>query len=614
MRLTIKDHIRESRLFNDRAIAALIIIILLITTIIARLVYLQILSHEHFATLADDNRISITPAPPNRGLIFDRNGVLLAQNIPSFSLEFTAERIADIDDNIRQLSEIITITDSDIERFKKQLKQQRSFVSIPLRYQLDEEEVARFAVNRHRFPGVDIEARLVRNYPLNNLGVHTIGYVGRINENELKTLDVSNYSATRFIGKTGIEKYYEPILHGVAGYNHIETNALGRTLRTIKSIPPIPGQDLYLTIDIKLQRVAEQALKDFRGAIVAIDPANGDVLAFASMPNYDPNLFVIGIDNKSYDALQQSQDNPLFNRALQGKYPPGSTLKPFIGLAGLEHERVKTNTTSLCQGWFTLKGDDHRYRDWKKEGHGMTSLDKAITESCDVFFYDLALQLGIDRMHDFLAQFGFGKKTNIDLQGEPDALLPSRSWKRQRYQQPWYPGESVIAGIGQGYTLVTPIQLAQATATLANRGTIIKPRLVFASQTPGNNEVSLFPAKTVGEVLLNNNKDWERMNNAMKNVVHGTHGTARGIAPGLPFKIAGKTGTAQVFGIKQDEEYEQESVTERLRDHSLFIAYAPVNKPQIAIAVVVENGGSGSTTAAPMARKLIDEYLIHDRL
>jgi len=610
MRLTIKDHIREGRIFNERTIVSLVFIVLFLGLIIGRLVYLQIISHEHYSTLAHDNRITIRAVPPTRGLIYDRNGVLLAQNLPSFSLEFTPEQIPDVDGTIEALSKIIAINADDIAHFKKQLRRQRSFTSIPLRDRLNEEEVARFASNRHRFPGVDIEARLVRNYPLNSLGVHTIGYVARINENELTKVDPSNYSATRFIGKTGIERFYEDSLHGTVGYNHIETNALGRTLRTVKSIPPIPGENLYLSIDSHLQKTAEQALGKHRGAIVAIDPQNGDVLAFASMPGYDPNPFVTGIDLKSYQALQKSSQNPLFNRALRGQYPPGSTMKPFIGLAGLEYERAKTTATSQCKGWFLLKGDDHRYRDWKKEGHGQTSLNKAITESCDVYFYNLAMQLGIDHMHSFLSQFGFGSKTGIDLMGEPAALMPSREWKRQKYRQPWYPGETVITGIGQGYTLATPLQLASATATLANHGIHMQPRLVFAKQQPKNNDVQLLPPKKPSTITLKRPQDWEIIIHAMRNVVHSSHGTARSIGYGLPFKIAGKTGTAQVYGIKQDEEYDKETVTERLRDHSLFIAFAPADKPRIAMAIIVENGGSGSAVAAPLARKLINEYLL----
>lgn len=612
MRLTIKDHIRESRLFNERVIVALIGIVVFVMVIIGQMIYLQIISHEHYATLAHDNRITIQAVPPTRGLIYDRNGILLAQNLPSFSLEFTPERVPDIDATIKALSRIITISDEDIERFKKLLKTQRSFMSIPLRYQLNEDEVARFAVNRHRFPGVDIEARLIRNYPLGSLGVHTVGYVGRLNENELKKVDPANYSATRFIGKTGIERFYEDSLHGQVGYNHVETNALGRVLRTVKRIPPIPGQDLYLTIDSHLQQVAEQALGKRRGAVVAIDPQNGDVLAFASMPGYDPNQFVTGIDVESYQSLHDSASNPLFNRALRGQYPPGSTIKPFLGLAGLEQERARTMTPTVCRGWFALEGEERHYRDWKKGGHGLTTLDKAITQSCDVFFYELAVQLGIDRMHSFLSRFGFGKRTGIDLPGELPALLPSREWKRKKYHQPWYPGETVIAGIGQGYMLATPLQLASATATLASRGVHMQPRLVFATRSPNSDNIDLMPPDNSDNIVLKRSGDWDTIIQAMEHVVHSLHGTAHHIGRGLPFKMAGKTGTAQVFGIKQDEEYDKENVAARLRDHSLFIAFAPVDKPRIALAVIVENGGSGSAVAAPLARKIIDAYLIND--
>ena len=614
MRLTIKDHIRESRLFNERAIAALVGIIVFVTVIIGQMIYLQIISHEHYATLAHDNRITIRAVPPTRGLIYDRNGVLLAQNLPSYSLEFTPERIPDLDATIEAISKIITITDQDIDRFKKQLQTQRSFMSIPLRYQLNEDEVARFAVNRHRFPGVDIEARLIRNYPLGSLGVHTLGYVARLNENELKKVDPANYSATRFIGKTGVERFYETSLHGQVGYIHVETNALGRVLRTVKRIPPIPGEDLYLTIDSHLQQVAEQALGDNRGAVVAIDPQNGDVLAFVSMPGYDPNQFVTGIDVESYQSLQESESNPMFNRALRGQYPPGSTIKPFLGLAGLEDEPAKTMTPTMCRGWFTLEGDDRRYRDWKKEGHGLTTLDTAITQSCDVFFYQLAVQLGIDRMHSFLSRFGFGVKTGIDLVGELPALLPSREWKRRKFQQPWYPGETVIAGIGQGYMLATPLQLASATATLANRGIHMQPRLVFATKRPNSEDIDLLPPYNSDNVVLKQPGNWEKIVEAMEHVVHSVHGTAHyRIGRGLEYKMAGKTGTAQVFGIKQDEEYDKETVAARLRDHSLFIAFAPTDKPRIAVSVIVENGGHGTTVAAPIARKLIDEYLIKEQ-
>ncbi len=609
MSLTIKDHIRESQLFSERAAIALMIVVLLVLVILARLVYLQILSHEHFATLADENRINIVALPPTRGLIYDRNGVLLAQNLPAFSLELTPERIPDLDATIAELRRLLDIGDQDVQRFYKQLRRNRPFNSIPLKFHLSEEEVARFAVNRHRFPGVEIEARLIRDYPLGPLAVHAVGYVGRISEEELRTLDTSNYSATRFIGKTGVEKYYEDLLHGRVGYKKVETNALGRILREVSRTPPVPGQDLYLTLDVRLQALAEEALGDRRGAVVALDPRTGEILVLVSMPGYDPNSFVTGIAPADYQRLQGSPDKPLFNRALRGQYPPGSTIKPFIGLAGLVHRTLDPETASFCPGWYSLPGDDHRYRDWKKEGHGRTDLDKAIVQSCDVYFYDLARSLGIDRIHDFLARFGFGGRTGIDLMGEATGLLPSRQWKRAKKHEPWYLGETLITGIGQGYTLTTPLQLAVATAVLARRGEGLRPHLLYASRTPGTAALQLHAPEPLPPVELSVPAYWDRIIASMERVVHSIRGTAHGIARGLRYRMAGKTGTAQVFGIKQDEEYKQEEVSLRLRDHALFIAFAPVADPRIAVAVVVENGGSGGSTAAPIARRLIDAYL-----
>ena len=479
-RVALKDHFRETRLFQSRVILALAVCILLSLTIVVRLIYLQIIDHEHFNTLSNDNRVNILPIPPTRGLIYDRNGVLLAQNLPSFNIELIPEQIKNMDETISQLSEILPITHEDIQRFHKIRKQKPAFESIPLLSRLNEDELAKFAINRHQFPGVDIAARLVRNYPLGSLGVHALGYVGRINEEELRTVDVSNYSGSSHIGKVGIEQSYEETLHGQVGVRHVEVNALGRVLRVIKSITPTPGKNLHLTLDMELQKVAEKSLEGRRGALVAIEPSSGEILSFASTPAYDPNLFVMGIDTKSYAAFRDSADKPLFNRALRGQYPPGSTLKPFVGLAGLEYNKITADTHIFCGGWYSLRGDSHRYRDWKRSGHANTNLDKAIAESCDVYFYDLSLNMGIDLMHTFLKQFGFGQPTGIDVKGELGALLPSREWKRKTKSQPWFPGETLIAGIGQGYVLSTPLQLAHATAVLANRGRGIKPHLVKA--------------------------------------------------------------------------------------------------------------------------------------
>ncbi|MBI5450449.1 MAG: penicillin-binding protein 2 [Gammaproteobacteria bacterium] len=612
MSSTIKDHIRESRAFNERAAIILGLVVTATLILFIRLFYLQIISYEHFITLAENNRVAIIPTPPTRGLIYDRNGVLLAQNTPSFSLDIIPERVTDLKLTISELTKIISISAEDLTRFNKELKQKKPFMSISLRYNLNEDEVATFAIHRYRFPGVEVEAQLIRHYPFGGLASHTVGYVSRLDEEDLKVLDAPNYRATRFIGKAGIEKFYEGVLHGTTGYNHAETNAAGRSLQILKRDLPTPGQNLYLTVDSRLQQIAETAMGGFRGGVIAIDPRNGDVLVMASMPTFDPNLFAAGIDSKTYHDLQASPDIPLYNRALQGRYPPGSTLKPFIGLAGLENNSAKVEGATFCPGWYTLKGDSHRYRDWKKEGHGYMTLDSAITQSCDIYFYDLALDLGIDKMHDILSRFGFGARTDIDMVSETSGLIPSRDWKRRARHQPWFPGETLITGIGQGYTLVTPIQLATAVSTMAMKGQRMQPRLVYAFQDSASSSISLLEPVKKEPIKLSNPAYWDQIIAAMTNVVHGPHGTAQGISRNLPFKIAGKTGTAQVFGIKQNEKYNANQISERLRDHALFISFAPADDPRIAIAVVVENGEHGASTAAPVARKLIEAYLINN--
>jgi len=608
-RIAIKDQIREGQLFSSRAIIALIFILLILLAIIGRMVYLQILSHEHYTTLSQNNRVSIQPVAPTRGLILDRNGVVLAQNLPTYTLEVIAERVKDMDQTITELSQIIDISDDDIKRFRKQLTHKRRFQPVPLRLRLSEEEVARLAVNRHRFPGIEIAARLIRDYPQTNLAVHSVGYVSRISEKELDQIDPSNYAATSHIGKLGIEKAYEQQLHGTVGFQKVETNVLGRTLRVLERTPPIPGQDITLTLDAELQRTAKQALKGSTGAVVAIDPNNGEILVMASTGDYDPNLFVNGIDHKSYDELRTSRAKPLFNRALQGQYPPGSTIKPFIGLAGLEDGTITPTTSLFCRGWHTIKSDERKYRDWKKQGHGHTDLKKSITESCDVFYYDLAQTMGIDRIHEFLAPFGFGQKTGIDISGEANGILPSTEWKRRVRGKPWYLGETLIAGIGQGYTLTTPLQLAKATAVLANRGRSIQPHLLKQATLPDAEPLE-YQADSESIIISKiKESNWEETIKAMENVIYGRHGTARHLNRGQPYRIAGKTGTAQVFGIKQDEEYVEEDIGKHLRDHALFVSFAPSDKPEIAVAVIVENGGHGGSVAAPIAGAVIDQYL-----
>lgn len=608
-RIAIKDQIREGQLFTSRAIIALIFILLILLAIIGRMVYLQILSHEHYTTLSQNNRVSIQPVAPTRGLILDRNGVVLAQNLPTYTLEVIAERVKDMDQTITELSQIIEISDNDIKSFLKQLKHKRRFQPVPLRLRLSEEEVARLAVNRHRFPGIEIAARLMRDYPQTSLAVHSVGYVSRINEKEQAQIDPSNYAATNHIGKQGIEKAYEQQLHGTVGFQKVETNVLGRTLRVLERTPPIPGQNITLTLDAELQRTAKQALKGSTGAVVAIDPNNGEILVMASTGDYDPNLFVNGIDHKSYNELRTSRAKPLFNRALQGQYPPGSTVKPFIGLAGLEDGTITPHTSLFCRGWHTIKSDERKYRDWKKEGHGHTDLKKSITESCDVFYYDLAQTMGIDRIHEFLAPFGFGHKTGIDISGEANGILPSTEWKRRVRGKPWYLGETLIAGIGQGYILTTPLQLAKATAVLANRGRSVQPHLFKQANLPRSEPLEYQADDETTIITKIKKSNWEEIIKAMENVIYGRHGTARRLDLGQPYRIAGKTGTAQVFGIKQDEEYVEEDVGKYLRDHALFVSFAPSDNPQIAVAVIVENGGHGGSVAAPIAGAVIDQYL-----
>ncbi|RMD69126.1 MAG: penicillin-binding protein 2 [Gammaproteobacteria bacterium] len=607
----LKDAFQESSLIRSRLAFIVALCILCFAALLARLFFLQVVHYQHFATLSKDNRIKVLPIPPTRGLIFDRHGVLLAENVPTFQLEIVPEDAGDVADTLSRLKAVIPFTEEDEKRFYRLKGQRPRFMGIPLRDDLTEEEVAKFAVHRHQFPGVDVVARLRRHYPLGALGVHVLGYVGQIDIDELRQLDASNYSGTSHIGKVGVERFYEARLHGKVGIQQAEVNAQGRILRILHRTPSVPGQNLFLTLDARLQGIAEEALKGHTGAIVAIQPKTGEVLALASMPTYDPNAFAQGIDAKTYHALQHSPKRPLFNRALRGQYPPGSTIKPLVALAGLEYGLVTPSHTTFCPGWFTLTSQGHRFRCWRRYGHGKVDLKKAIVESCDVYFYDLASTLGIDRLHAFLSQFGLGRKTRIDLTGERSGLLPSRAWKRAYRHQPWFPGETVIAGIGQGFMLATPLQLAVATATLANHGLYLRPHLLYAYQEGDRFALSSPPIPQA--IPMAAAAHWETVIDAMVGVVHGKHGTARKIGLDAPYLIAGKTGTAQVFGLKQDERYNKDKIAKKLQDHALFIAFAPAEDPQIAVAVVVENGGSGSSAAAPLARQVMDAYLLgHD--
>ena len=608
-RVHLKDHLFETRLITNRAILLLVAGGLLLSILLVRLLYLQVVSHEHYTTLSEDNRVNLQPLPPNRGLIFDRNGILLAENLPSYRLEITPEQVDDMGATLGALEDIIEISDTDRSRFEKLLARKPRFEAVPLRFHLNDEEVARFSVNRHRFPGVDITAGLARHYPQGPHAVHALGYVGRIDEKALKILDSSNYRGTSHVGKNGIEKTYEELLHGKVGLQQVETTAQGRIIRVLNRTPPVSGSNLYLTIDSHLQKVAEAAFADYSGSAIAIDPNNGDILALVSLPTYDPNPFVNGIDYDAYAALRNNDKEPLFNRALRGQYPPGSTVKPFMGLAGLETGVTSEHSKTYCPGFYMLPGKDRKYRDWKRSGHGTVDLNSAITQSCDVYFYDLAQSMGIDRIHDYLQHFGFGKAAGIDIQGELPGLLPSKEWKRSRRNQPWFPGETIITGIGQGFFLVTPIQLAIATAALANGGQMLQPKIVHAEQEAESDELLPHHSQVVETITIGEQQHWDMVINAMTDVVHGARGTARGIGKDSPYMIAGKTGTAQVFGLKQEEKYDAEAIAEKLRDHALFIAFAPIDDPKIAVAVIVENGGGGGSVAAPIARTIMDAYL-----
>ena len=603
------DHSFQASVFKFRAIVAALICLLMLAGLLFRLAWLQIVDYKHFADLSENNRIRLMELPPTRGLIYDRNGVILAENKPTYHLEITPEQVEDMAATLEGLSKIVAISDTEMERFKEQLRVRRSFQQISLRTRLDEEEVARLAANRHRFPGMDINARLSRYYPQGQLTSHVLGYVGRINQKDLTVIDEGNYRGTTHIGKTGLEKYYEAELHGMVGRQKVEVNAQGRVLRVIEKVAPEAGNDLTLNLDIELQQIAEKGLGEFAGSVIAIEPHTGAVVVFVSKPGFDPNMFVHGISHKDYNALQHAVYKPLFNRALFGQYPPGSTFKPFVGLAGIEQRRFGVKESIYCRGHYLLPGDatERKYRDWKKEGHGVVDLEESIEQSCDVYYYELAYRMGIDSMHDFLAQFGFGEKTGIDLLGERRGLLPSTDWKKRVQGKVWYPGETLIAGIGQGYMLSTPVQLAVATAALASRGEKIVPRLLKGVRVPGEDALrEREPSRNM--IKLRREKHWDVIFDAMKEVVHGPWGTARATGWGMKFKMAGKTGTAQVFGIAQDEEYDAETVAKKLRDHGLFIGFGPAEDPVLAVAVVAENGEHGSKMA-PIVRDVIQRYM-----
>jgi len=608
----LKDHQREIYYFRLRLAISIGFTMALLAILLLRFAYLQIVRHDYYQTLAESNRISVVPIVPNRGMILDRNGVVLAHNYSGYTLEITPNKTANLEATLAELATLIEITPKDRKRFNKLLAERRNFETLMIRNKLTDEEVARFAAQQYRFPGVEIKARLFRDYPYGEQMSHLLGYIGRINQTDVEQLEendlAANYRGSDYIGKTGLEQSYESELHGTTGVEQVEVDSGGRAVRMLSRTPPSSGNTLVLSIDAKLQEIAVQSFGSYRGVLVALDPNNGEVLAFVSKPGYDPSLFIDGIDTQSWDELNNSPDTPLNNRALRGQYPPGSTIKPFMALAGLHYNTRSPGYTIGDPGYFNLPGSGHQYRDWKKDGHGSVDLFKSIVVSCDTYYYGLANELGIDNIFSFLSRFGFGKRTGLDLEGETSGLLPSQEWKMRRYQQKWYAGDTVSVGIGQGYNLVTPMQLAHATAVLANDGVGYRPHLVREVRSSRNNENRLLEYRPEIDLQIPS-AHLDLVKRAMI-AVNQPGGTAAGAAAGAPYRIAGKTGTAQVIAMKQGEKYDESKIDERHRDHAWFIAFAPAEKPMIALAVLAENGGHGGGTAAPIARKVMDYYLL----
>jgi penicillin-binding protein 2 len=610
-RVRIKDHFAEQRIFTLRGIVAGVLVAVLFSAVAARLFYLQVLKYDYYAELSQGNRVRTDPIPPSRGLILDRHGVVMADNMPAFQLELVRDLVGgapELDATLARLVAIGLLDADDVASTKRAILSHHVYESVPIKLQLDDEEMARFAVHRYEFTGVDIRTRLSRHYPFGTMAVHALGYVAAISEQDLTRIDSAAYAGTTLIGKLGVEGAYESELHGTPGYREVLVNAAGRPVErqgayapklAVKT--PVAGNDLILSIDMRVQRVAEQALEGKRGAAIAIDPSNGDVIALASTPGFDPNAFARGLTTKQYNALQNDIDKPLINRALRGAYPPGSTVKPFFALAALKYGAMTPMQTLFCPGHFSLPGNKNVFHDWKPKGHGTIDMRHAIQQSCDVYFYTVASKLGIDRMHDFMTLFGFGDVSGIDIPGEKPGLMPSTEWKRHAYkkaaEQVWFPGETISVGIGQGYMLVTPMQLAHAVSGIASRGT--------DSLAPRSPE----PEPALAEVTAD---QWNVIFDGMQ-MATGPGGTAAAATAGTPYKIAGKTGTSQVFSIGQNEKYNEKQLSERLLDHALFISFAPAENPKLAVAVFVENGKHGGSAAAPIARKMFDAYLLRDK-
>lgn len=619
----IKDHLGESQLFEQRAMIAAVLMVIAMGMVISRLVWLQVVKYEYFADLSQGNRIRIEPVPPNRGLILDRNGLPFATNAPSYQLELTKEQVSDIDATLNGIAEIGLIDKEIIPTIKRDLRGRRSFDAVPIKLQLTENELARFAARRHQFPGVEIRPRLTRYYPLAESSVHAIGYVGAISEDDKKRLNLDDYAGTTLTGKNGVEYAYESQLHGKAGFQQLLVNAQGRSVERIgneaahlERREPVAGNDLFLTIDQRVQQAAEEALRGQRASAVAIDPSNGDIIAFVSTPAFDPNLFARGLTRPEYLALTENPDRPMFDRVIRGVYPPGSTVKPLMALAALDYGVVTPENSVFCRGAYRMPGVSRPWRDWKPGGHGHVDMRKAIATSCDVYFYDLANQMGVDRIHDYLTQFGMGTLTGIDIPGEKIGLLPSTDWKKKAFRrkeaQIWFPGDTISIGIGQGYMTATPLQLAHFAATIASRGHRFKPRLVRAIRNVTTGEVNELKPAELPSPHVNDPAAWDVAAGGMFDVANASYGTGRGALANAQYKIAGKSGTAQVFTVAAGEKMRKAGeLAEHLRDHALFIAFAPADAPRIAVSIVVENApGGGSAFAAPIARRILDTYLL----
>ncbi|MEO0368589.1 MAG: penicillin-binding protein 2 [Pseudomonadota bacterium] len=608
--IQLKDYLRETNLVQSRIVALGIILFVLMFILISRVWYLQIYQHNQFDVLSTDNRVRLIPVPPVRGQTYDRKGRVLAENVPVFTLEVLPDEVDNMNALLDEIAKIVQITPNQIKKFQNLVRSRPSFEPQVLRINLSEEEVARFLVNQHRLRGAQVQPRLQRYYPYGGELVHVLGYVGRINQKEQNRIDSKSYKGTEYIGKLGIEAMYETELLGQVGFEQVETNAHGRPVRTLDRVPPESGNDIVLNIDAELQVKAREYLEGKRGSVIAIDPATGGVLAFVSNPVYDPNKFVNGIDHRTYNGLRDDPNRPLLNRALYGRYAPGSTIKGLVSLAGLENGWSSSKQVT-CSGYYQLKGSSHRYRCWNRGGHGPTNMLQSIMKSCDVFYYQLANSLGIDTLHKFLSQFGLGSRTGIDLIGEPSGLMPSKAWKKRVKGTIWYPGETLITGIGQGYMLATPLQLGVMTATMANRGQRIEPQLVnhFARGVSDNFIAKQMPVDEESrQVIEVDNENFQHILDGMQAVVENPRGTAFASGLNKNYSMAGKTGTAQVVSIAQGAKYDESKLNEFQKDHALFVAFAPVDAPEIAVAVIVENGGSGSSAAAPIARKVMDYY------